>query len=862
MDPRGLTPEEAATRLRRYGPNVLPTPPGPPAWRVLGRQMVHFFAAMLWVASVLAFVAGLPELGVAIAVIVVLNGFVAFAQEHRAERAAERLRDLLPRRVQVVRGGAPVEIDARELVPGDLVLLRIGDRVSADLQVLEAYGLAVDTSALTGESVPSPVEAGERVYAGSFVVEGEGKGEVTATGGTTRLAEIARLTRGEERPPSPLTIELRRLVRIIAAIAVGVGVAFFGAALLLGVPARSGFLFAVGVTVALVPEALLPTITISLAVGAQRMARRNALVRRLESVETLGSTTFICTDKTGTLTLNQMMVAEVWTPAGSARIRGSGYEPTAEIETDSPAAGEALRDVARVGARCSTGYAVLRDGVWSAEGDPMEAALDVLARRVGVSIAEDRQAAPERRRFPFSPARRRMSIVAGDQVLVKGAPDAVLPVCAAPPDTGPVIDAMAARGLRVLAVAARRLEPGELPSNAAEAERDLELLGLVGLADPPRPGAAAALAACRRAGIKVALVTGDHPATARAIAQATGVLSPDGLVVLGSELPTDDEELGELVDRDGIVIARVDPEAKLRIARALQRRGHVVAMTGDGVNDGPALQAADIGVAMGRSGTDVAREAADLVLLDDDFATIVAAIEQGRAIFHNARRFLTYHLTDNVAEVTPFVVWALSGGRIPLALGVLQVLALDVGTDTVSAIALGAEPPRRRAMEGPPRRGHLMDREVARRVFAVQGPVEAFMAMAAFAVSLLAAGWRPGVPFPTGPALQAASGAAFTAVVIGQAANAFACRSTVEWPGALGWFSNRLLVVGVAAGLLFAAGTLFLPPLAALLGQAPPNAAGWGVALLAGPAVLAADALYKARKRRRGQPNEGHPRPS
>jgi len=441
-------------------------------------------------------------------------------------------------------------------------------------------------------------------------------------------------------------------------------------------------------------------------------------------------------------------------------------------------------------------------------------------------------------------------------VLVKGAPDAVLPHCVVPLGATDALQELAARGLRVLAVA-RRTASGDPPESAEDAERDLDLLGLVALEDPPRAGAAFAISECRRAGIKVAMVTGDHPSTALAIAQEVGLAGSDALVVVGHDLPDDEALLGALVDRDGVVVARVSPEDKLRIARALRARGNVVAMTGDGVNDAPALHEADIGVAMGRSGTDVAREAADLVLLDDDFGTIVAAVEQGRSTFSNIRRFLTYHLTDNVAELTPFVVWALSGGRFPLAIGVLQVLALDIGTDILPALALGAEPPGAHLLEGPPIRRHLLDRGLFVRAFGVLGPVEASMSMLAFVMTFVAEGWRPGESFPTGPTLLAASGAAFTAIVLGQAANAFACRSTVLPPWRIGWTTNRLLLWAVAAELAMLLGFLYFPPLADLLGQAPPSAAGLGIALLAMPAVLAADAVQKAwLRRRRSLPRE------
>jgi magnesium-transporting ATPase (P-type) len=844
---RGLTDAEAAARLAAEGPNELPTPRRVPAWRRLAAEMFHFFALLFWVAGGLAFVAGMPQLGVAVFVVVVLNGVFAFVQEERAEHAAERLRDLLPRRVTVLRDGVPVEMSASELVTGDTVLLKEGDRVSADLRLDVVHALALDTSTLTGESVPDHPDGGETAHAGCFVVEGEATTTVVATGARTRLASIASLTQAQRRAPSPLHLELVRVSRVIAAIAIAVGTGFFGLAVLVGMPASHGFLFAVGVTVALVPEGLLPTVTLSLAIGAQRMAHRHALVRRLEAVETLGSTTFICTDKTGTLTRNQMAVVEVWMPGGRAVIDGIGYKPVADVRCDPPEAEDALADLARAALRCSSGRVVEEDDRWVARGDPMEAALDALARRVGVDEARDTRDAPDVARFPFDTRRRRMSVVVGDRLLVKGAPDAVFPRCTVPKGATEALQVLARRGLRVLAVAVRDLAGEPPPRSADAAERDLTLLGLVALEDPPRQGAAAAIAACRRAGIRVAMVTGDHPETARAIAREVGLLDGDDeLVVVGRHLPTDDNVLGALLDRDGAVVARVSPEDKLRIARALRMRGHVVAMTGDGVNDAPALSEAAIGVAMGRSGTDVAREAADLVLLDDDFATIVAAIEQGRSTFSNIRRFLTYHLTDNVAELTPFVAWALSGGRFPLAIGVLQILALDIGTDVLPSLALGAEPPARGVLERPPIRHHLLDRRLFTRVFAVLGPVEAAVELAAFVTVFVAAGWRPGDAFPHGATLLAASGAAFTAVVLGQAANAFACRSTVRPPWRIGWTTNRLLLGAVVAALAMLAGFLYLTPLADVLDQAPPSLAGFGVALLAIPAVLAADALHKA----------------
>ncbi|MDY7106707.1 MAG: cation-transporting P-type ATPase [Actinomycetota bacterium] len=881
VDVVGLASVEAEERHRRDGPNTLPEARRTPAWRKLAGQLVHFFALMLWFAGALAILGGLPELGVAIFVVVVVNAVFAFAQEHRAERAAEELRALLPRTATVVRDGHRSAIDATELVVGDLVLLEGGDRVSADLECAASHGLRLDTSLLTGESEPAEVERGDVLAAGTYVVEGEGTAVVAAIGANTRLAGIALLTAGAERPQTPLALELHRLLRTIAAIAVGCGAGFFALTLLLDTPPSDGFVFAIGITVALVPEGLLPTVTLSLAVGAQRMARQHALVRRLEAVETLGSTTFVCTDKTGTLTQNRMNVVEVWTPHGTARIAGVGYEPDAVVDLSGDPVGVVLRRLAVVARRCSSGRAVLSDGVWEARGDPMEAAIDALVRRVGADPDRDADEDPERTRFPFDPRRRRASVVTDVHVLVKGAPDSVLDVCGGPTDEArAAVDDLSARGLRVLAVAERRHVERRRPSHAdasgpsgraiglpsppatvLHAERDLVLLGLLALEDPPRPDAVEAVASCRRAGIRLAMITGDHPATAAAIAAEVGLRDPDAPVLVGSELPTDDQVLGAVVDRDGVVVARVTPEDKLRIARALRARGHVVAMTGDGVNDGPALREADIGIAMGASGTDVAREAADLVLLDDHFATIVAAVRQGRATFHNARRFLTYHLTDNVAELTPFAVWALSGSRIPLALGVLQILALDIGTDTLSAAALGAEPPAERVLDEPPAAGRLLDRTVATRAFAVLGPTEILFEMGAFAAGLVAAGWRPGDPAPTGPALAAASGAAFCAVVVGQSANAFACRSRTRPAWTVPLRSNPFLAAAIAIELAVAATCIVAPAIAGALDHAAPPAVTWPLILAAAPGVVAADALWKALRRRADRRGERSSRP-
>ncbi len=418
---------------------------------------------MLWIAGGLAILAGMPQLGFAIFIVILLNGLFAFFQEYRAEKAGDRLRDLLPRRVTVIRDGSRQSIDAVELVPDDVVVLNAGDRVSADMRLSHAHGLLIDASTLTGESVPTTLQAGEDVFAGTFAVEGEAIGVVTATGRSTRLAQIARLSTSGRRPLSPLAIELSRVVRIVAVIALAVGFLFLIVALLVGIRLTDGFLFALGVTVALVPEGLLPTVSLSLAIGAQRMAARGALVRRLESVETLGSTTFICTDKTGTLTRNEMSVVEVWTAKGGASIEGTGYEPSGIVHAE-PDLLPLLKELAWAAALRANGRAVLREGRWVAQGNPLEVALDVFARRLNIDVRKEEAAAwSTMRRFPFDPRRRRMSVIVGNRAIVKGAPEAIFERCLSFGDAEAAVSRMAARGLRVVALAVRDFGGKEVP---------------------------------------------------------------------------------------------------------------------------------------------------------------------------------------------------------------------------------------------------------------------------------------------------------------------------------------------------------------------------------------------------------------
>jgi magnesium-transporting ATPase (P-type) len=605
------------------------------------------------------------------------------------------------------------------------------------------------------------------------------------------------------------------------------------------------------------------------------MAKRGALVRRLESVETLGCTTVICTDKTGTITTNQMTARTVVLSDGRYGTTGTGIEPGGTIVTEAgqPLSEEeraALHRLLEAASLCGDARIERQGERWRCVGDPTEGALLVLARKGGIEREAAERSAPRVREFPFESARQRMSTVhhrpsGAYEVLAKGSPEAILSLCEAvrtDSDVRPLgpeeerkvladVDSLAVRGLRVLAFARRQIE-GSVPETAREAEVAMEFLGLVGMADPVRPEVPDAVAKAKRAGIQVVMITGDHPATAMSVARDAGI--PAHTVMVGSELPDSDEALGVLLGTHAQVLARIAPEQKLRIARALQATGEVVAMTGDGVNDAPALRQADIGIAMGKTGTDVAREAADFVLLDDNFAHIVEAVEEGRAAFANIKRFLTYHLTDNVAELAPFVVWALSAGAIPLMITVLQVLALDIGTDLLPALALGAERPEPGTMALPPRTraARLLDRNVLGRAFGFLGPVEAAVSMAMLPLgAALFFGW-PGELLPaSGVDQDVLSTMVFATIVAMQMANAFECRSNPASLLSIGPFSNRLLVGAVGVEALTLLVFVYVPQIAAVLGQQPLGVTQWLPILVAPWILIAAEEARKAIVRRR-----------
>ena len=846
----GLTRREAARRLVAYGTNELQRTAGHRWLAELGRQFTHPLAVLLWVAAALAWLAGTPPLSVAIVFVVVLNAAFAFWQEQQAERAVEALQEFLPTQAGVRRDGRVTHVDARDLVPGDVLVLTEGDRVSADARLLSG-SLELDVSALTGESLPvfrsadlvdtdlEFLQARDLVFSGTECTGGEAEALVFATGMHTELGKIAALTELVGVEASPLEREVRRVARLIALVALGVGLAFLPlGTLAAGLPFVDSLVFAVGLLVANVPEGLLPTITLALAVGVRVLARQGALVKRLSAVETLGSATVICTDKTGTLTQNLMRVTGWWTAAGSMEPDGSA--PVTQV-------GPGVAALSETVAACNSADVDPQNPA-TATGDPTEVALLLAAAALGTDVGVTKRTRARRRLFHFDPALRMMTTIDqtddGLVVHTKGAPEELLsrssgmlgadgsahPISAADLDgILAVLDGYASQGLRVLGAASRRLTTGRVPDERAEAEHDLCFLGLVAMFDPPRPEVPDAVVACHRAGIRVIMVTGDHARTAEEVAHRIG-LEPT-LTITGDQLarmPEADLERALSAHRE-LVFARSSPEAKLRIADALRDQGEVVAMTGDGVNDAPALRRSDIGVAMGTSGTDVAREAATMILTDDNFATIARAISEGRRVYANIRKFIFYIFVHATPEMVPFLVFALSGGRIPLALTVMQILAIDLGTETLPALALGREPSEPGTMDRPPRpRSEGVIRPgMLVRAWLFLGLITAALAMFSYFQVMVDAGWHPGDPVGPGSPLHhaylQATTTTFLAIVVCQIGTAFAARTDRASLRSVGVFSNQLLLWGIAFELVFAALVVTVPALQAAFGTAVPS---------------------------------------
>jgi P-type Ca2+ transporter type 2C len=858
----GLTGEEAAARLQRFGPNELVERSRKPPWRLLAEQFANTMILVLVSAAVVTAVIGDLKDTVVILAIVILNAVVGFVQEYRAEQAMAALKAMAAPSVQVVRDGHLRLVPAAGLVPGDVVLLTQGDMLPGDLRLVEAVALRVNEAALTGESEPAskateplpevdPSLVAERrnmAFRGTAVTGGRGRGVVVATGMTTELGRVAELLQAQPPGPTPLQRRLSMLGRRMAMAALVVCVVVFLAGVARGNPADQMFLTAVSLAVAAIPEGLPAVVTVALALGARRMARRRALVRKLPAVETLGSVTVICSDKTGTLTENRMLVQRVWTPVGSYRVGGDGYTPSGAVEGEDgadPAADDLLQRLGPVAVACND--AVLEppsgpDDGWGLTGDPTEGSLLALAGKLGVTREGLEHERPRVAEVAFDAARRRMTTMHreadGVWAATKGALDALLLLLrSGDAEAGrraqEVASGWASQGYRVLALAERHLPA--VPDPVELAELELRLLGLVAMADPARQESAEAVAACRVAGIVPVMITGDDARTAAAIAERVGILDGDAAVVTGAELGRlDDEVLTERVPATR-VYARTSPEQKLRIIAAWKRQGAVVAMTGDGVNDAPALRRADIGVAMGVTGTDVSKEAADMVLADDNFATIVAAVQEGRRIYDNIRRFVRYLLTTNSGEI--WVMFLATAVALPVPLLPVQILWINLVTDGLPAIALGLEPVERDTMRRAPR--SPTESIFARGLW--QHALWVGLLMAVVCLVLLvwarAAGW----PWQT---------MVFTTLALLQLGHALAVRSERESFFTLGPRSNPLLLAAVAGTFAVQLLIVYLPALQSLFDTQPLAPVQLAVVLAASTVAFIAVEIEKWVRRR------------
>jgi magnesium-transporting ATPase (P-type) len=902
--PSGLSAVEADARLHRAGPNAIrETGRRPLVLKFLG-NFTHLMALLLWAGGIMAFIGRLPQLGWAIWAVIVINAGFSFWQEFKAERATAALKRLLPSYASVLREGEPRRILAEQLVPGDVMLLAEGDRISADGRLIEDTELRVDQSTLTGEAHParkasaavvgaSPprVELPNLVFAGTSVAAGSGKAVVFATGMETEFGKIAALTQSVAEELSPLQREVDRLTKVVTVMAVGIGVLFFALSVfVVHRPVSVGFIFAVGMVVAFVPEGLLPTVTLALAMGVQRMIKRHAFIKRLSSVETLGSTTVICTDKTGTLTQNEMTVRALWCAGRRLTVTGVGYDPAGSIldgagESAAPVDDD-LRRLFVIAGLCNNARLLPPDaqtGRWSVLGDPTEAALRVAALKTGLDLDAEARRTPRERELPFESRRKRMTTIhrsgAGLTAFVKGAPKEVLALCThirvsgedQPLDASlesqivAANDDFAASGLRVLAMADRRLPDGPVDHSPESVERALTFVGLMAMMDPPRPEVAEAVEKCHRAGIRIIMITGDYGLTAEAIALRIGIIGRTRpRIVTGADLDAmDDRELTEALGGE-VIFARVTPAHKLRVVGRLQEMGHIVAVTGDGVNDAPALKKANIGVAMGLAGTDVAREAADMILTDDNFASIVNAVEEGRTVYANIRKFMTYIFTSNTPEAWPFILQIMF--NIPLALTVMQLLAIDLGTDLVPALALGAEAPEPGIMDRPPRRitDRLIDRALLVRSLVWLGSIQTALCFAGFAYLYWTFGYRDVTSVPRADLLPYAqrlvteAGVVYVlattifhaGVITTQIGNALACRTERTSVFSIGLLSNRFLLVGFLVEVTLILILIYVRPFQTIFEHGPLPPHFWALLALYAPVMLLAEEGRKAIARR------------
>ena len=919
---QGLTSLECKQRLEQFGPNAIEKSRGTPLIVRLLSNFTHLMAILLWIGGIVALIAKMPELAIAVWSVNLINGAFSFWQEFRASKATEALQKMLPSFTRVLRDAQEARIPVEELVPGDIVLLSEGDKISADCRLVEQAELQVDQSTLTGESRPvnktrelifqegiTYTEIPNIVFAGTNVVSGTGKAVVFSTGMDTEFGKIAHLTQSVGSDLSPLQKEMDNVTKQISFIAVGIGILFFIVAITLAkINLAEGFIFALGMIVAFVPEGLLPTVTLALAMGTQRMAQRHALIKKLSAVETLGCTTYICTDKTGTLTQNEMTVRHLWLPifdgnpnedvnpfisGKELELTGTGYDPNGQILAN----GKPVTD-ATVGslAWMLLGSALCNDSKllppngdtaenendgkrWTILGDPTEAALKVAAKKAGFNLDEEEKRYMRLRELPFESRRKRMSTIhrkssgeRGQIVFVKGAPKEVLELCTQCDLEGQAVemspalreqimdanDRYARDGLRVLALARRNLNEKLPVYDVEHVERELTFLGLAAMIDPPRPEVAQAVQKCHLAGIHIVMITGDYGLTAESIARRIGIIQgTHPQIITGFDLDKMSAEELKTVLQDEVIFARVAPEHKLRVVSTLQELGNIVAVTGDGVNDAPALKKADIGVAMGISGSDVAKEAADMILTDDNFASIVNAVEEGRAVYANIKRFTSYIFTSNTPEAVPFIIFALSGARIPIALNVMHILSIDLGTDIVPALALGAEPPEAGIMDRPPRNldEHVITRSLLLRSYGWLGPIQSLAAMAAFYFMYWTNGyWGRWIDLPgEGDLYRAATAMALGAVVTTQIGNLLTQRTETASFFKSPFFNNKLIWVGIVSELLAVAAFVYLPVFQKFIGTNSFPLINWLFLFAWTPSLLLMDELRKWIVRKRMQ---------
>lgn len=875
---RGLPAGLAAQRLEEYGPNRLEEKAGVPAWRQFADQFTSFIILVLIGAAIISGLLQEWMDAIAILVIVVLNGVLGFVQEYRAERALEALKRMAAPLARVVRDGEVRSIPAEELVPGDVIRLEMGDLVPADARLLEDHLLQADEASLTGESVPVKKDAdivlpeasslGDRrnmVYLSTVVTYGKGAAVVTDTGMKTELGKIAHLLQTMGADLTPLQERLDKVGKLLVYAALVTVVVVFGLGLWRGVPLVEMFLTSVSLAVAAIPEGLPAVVTIALALGVRRMVQRNALIRKLPSVETLGSATVICTDKTGTLTQSEMTVRKIGFLDRIVDVTGDGYAPEGEFRADdgrpiSPTDPQ-LRLALKIGVLCnSANLRVDRDdgARWGIVGDPTEGAILTAAAKADVWRSDLEEEYGMLMELPFDSDRKRMSTIwkgpEGQMVAyVKGAPDVVIGLCthiheddhARPASTEDrealltLNQEFAGEALRVLAVAYRSLDEGMGEPTVEEVEQDLVFAGLMAMKDPPRAEAKEAIATARRAGLEVVMITGDHRDTAVAIARELELYREGEIALTGQELDmVTDQQLAEMVEKVR-VYARVSPEHKLRIVEAWRSKGHIVAMTGDGVNDAPALKEANIGIAMGITGTDVSKEASDMILTDDNFASIVAAVEEGRAIFDNIRRFIHFLLSCNIGEVLAMLAASLIG--MPLPLLPIQILWVNLATDSLPALALGVEPAEPGGMEKPPRppsEGVITKGMAAMMSF--QGLVIGLLTLGAFALEY----------YVVGGGVDRARVMAFSTTIFAQNVHAFNVRSNRYSIFQLGPFTNRWLVAAFGAVILSELAVIYVPFLQPVFKTMPLTVQDWTIVVGLGimPLVIVEIVKLTARK--------------